>query len=216
MIVVKFSKTTGKPKSVNVIFDDGNKYIIHRDVAVKFGLRNGDEITERKLNELLFCNDFHMAKDVALKFFSYRQRTEHEIRKKLEKNNFSQKIIESVINNLNNIGLINDREFAEMFTRDRLKKKGIGKVVLRQHLIEKGIKKDIINQVIENNYQNINEKEFALETGKKQLKKYMTSKKQSDEKKNQSKIAGFLARRGFSWDIITYALHQLFNHKGNR
>lgn len=210
MIISNISQAKNKPKFVVLLTDTNNKYTIYKDVIRKCGLRKGDTITDGKLNEILFLDEFHRAKDTALRYFSYRQRCEYELRKKLESKKYKPKVVDSVISNLKRIGLINDREFAENFTRNTLKGKAIGRNLLKRRLLDKKIPKDIIQQIIVKSYSNINEKETALETAKKQLKKYRSIKSKSDDKQNYIRLSSFLSRRGFSAEIIAYVMRQVF------
>jgi regulatory protein len=210
MQITNIIRLKNKPRFVSVLIDENDKYVLHKDVAVKFGLRKGADISELKIKELLLQNEFHIAKDTALRYLSYRQRTEYEIRSKLTQKKYKQKIIEYTIQNFKKIGLINDKEFAESFARDTLKKKGIGKALLKQKLLNKGLPKDVITPVIENTYKTINEKETAIQIAKKQLKKYENRKNKSTDKENQIRLSNFLAQRGFSWDIISQVIRQIF------
>ncbi len=210
MQITNIIRLKNKPRFVSVLIDENDKYVLHKDVAVKFGLRKGADISELKIKELLLQNEFHIAKDTALRYLSYRQRTEYEIRKKLTQKKYKQKIVEYTIENFKKIGLINDKEFAESFARDTLKKKGIGKALLKQKLLNKGLPKDVITPVIENTYKTINEKETAIQIAKKQLKKYENRKNKSTDKENQIRLSNFLAQRGFSWDIISQVIRQIF------
>lgn len=210
MIISKITQAKNKPKFVVLLTDTNNKYTIYKDVVKKCGLRKGDSINDSKLTEILFLDEFHRGKDTALRYFSYRQRSEYELRKKLESKKFKPKIVDSVISNLKSIGLINDREFAESFTRDTLNGKAIGRNLLKRRLLDKKVPKDIVLQIIEKSYSNIDEKETALETAKKQLKKYRTTKLKSDDKQNYIRLSSFLSRRGFSWEIISNVMKQVF------
>ncbi len=210
MIISNISQVKNKPKFVTILTDTNNKYIVYKDVVKKCGLRKGDSITDGRLNEILYLDEIHRAKDNALRYFSYRQRSEYELRKKLESKKFKPKVVDSVISNLKSIGLINDREFAETFTRNTLKEKAIGRFLLKQRLLDKKIPKDIVLQIIEKSYRNINEKELALEVAKKQLRKYRATKLKSDDKQNYSRLSSFLSRRGFSLEIINYVIKQVF------
>lgn len=210
MQITNIIRVKNKPRFVSVLIDENDKYVLHKDVAVKFGLKKGADISELKIKELLLQNEFHIAKDTALRYLSYRQRTEYEIRKKLTQKKYKQKIIDYTLQNFKKIGLINDKEFAESFARDTLKKKSIGKALLKQKLLNKGLPKDVITTVIENTYKTINEKETAIQIAKKQLKKYENRKNKSTDKENQIRLSNFLAQRGFSWDIISQAMRQIF------
>jgi regulatory protein len=213
MQITEISKIKNKIRFLNIVIGNKDKYVIHKDVVVKYGLKKEDEISENDIGELLHQNEFHIAKDTALRYLSYRQRTEYELKKKLTQKKFKIKIIDSIVKNFQRIGLINDNEFAESFCLDILKKKGVGKSLLKHKLLSKGIPKEIIASVIEKTFKGINEKDIAYQIAKKQLKKYEARKTRSSNKENQIRLSNFLAQRGFSWDIITQITHQLFKNK---
>jgi regulatory protein len=215
MVVTKLQINSKKPKFVNLTLDDENKYLIYKDVVVKFGLKKNDTISETKLADILYQDEFYRAKDLALKYFSYRKRTEFELKQKLSTHKFNLKAVDAVMQNLKNIGLINDQEYAESFSNDTLKRKSVGKILLKQRLLQKGIHKEIVNQLIKKIYKDIDEKENAFQTARKQLKKYRDSGKKYDEKRNQTRLASFLSRRGYSWEVISQVIRKLFKTQQN-
>jgi regulatory protein len=210
MQITSINKIKNKPRFVNIVIDEKDRYQFHKDVVIKFGLKKDENISELKMKELLFQNEFHIAKDTALRYLSYRQRTEYELRKKLSENKHKPRIIEFTIDNFKRIGLVNDQEFAENFSNATLKKKAVGRTLLKHRLLNKGIPKDIVAQIIEKTFKGINEKDNAIQIAKKQLKKYETRKTKSTVKQNQVRLSNFLAQRGFSWDIISQIMKQMF------
>ena len=89
------------------------------------------------------------AKALALKFLSYRPRTVQEVRLFLQKKKFNQNVIEEVIKYLQEISYLDDMQFCELWIRNRLLLKPMGRKRLYDELINKGVDPSIVEQVLE-------------------------------------------------------------------
>jgi len=133
---------------------------------------------------------------IAIRLISQRDRTEEEIKKRLEKKGISEKDITETIQYLKQKGFIDDRKFvhkAEKIAEDRF----LGKIGLQNYLMRKGIHKELIDTLPD-----IDETNIALRLIER--KKYLI--KDASVEKKKAKIAGFLLRRGFSWDTVNKCL----------
>lgn len=140
----------------------------------------------------------------ALRLISIRDITELELRSKLERKGFSEGEIEKVIEKLRERGFIDDSKFikkAERIAEDKM----IGQFGLRQYLIRRGINKELVDQIPQ-----LDETSIAI----KLIDKKSHFLKDIPEDKKRAKIAGFLMRRGFSWDTINKVINQTYS-KGN-
>lgn len=145
-----------------------------------------------------FSSDKSVAKEKALKLLAVRPRSEKELRQKLLQKGFAGKIVFEVISDLKKVDLINDEKFAESWASARLANKPMGRYLLKQELFRKGIKKELIEEVIEKSF----EDEKEIELAKKLLDKRKKLFKNLEDRKVQKKLADFLLRRGFSYDIV--------------
>lgn len=133
---------------------------------------------------------------LALKLLSIRDRTEAEIREKLKNKGILPHIIDEVLDYLKEKGFIDDRRFiekAEKIAEDRF----LGKMGVGHYLLRKGIDKQLITSIPELD-------EFSIAIKLLERKKYLL--KDCPEEKKKTKIAGFLLRRGFSWDTVNKCL----------
>jgi len=78
----------------------------------------------------------------------------------------------------------------------------MGKFLLRRELLSKGIKKETVEQVLQDNYQ----KEDELELAKNLLEKKSRRYKNLDELKAKKRMADFLLRRGFPYEVVKQAI----------
>ncbi|MEN3039201.1 MAG: regulatory protein RecX [Candidatus Kryptonium sp.] len=194
-----------------IYLNDGREVLSYIDFIVKFKIKTGKQLTEEQISEIKSSSELILAKEIAYKFISYKPRTQKEVEERLKQKGFDKNIISRVIQEIKNYGFINDLEYARNFVFDRSKSKTFGKVALKQMLLAKGISADIIEQVLSERENIIDEFDIALELANKKIKQLKLSKKKKRDKNEQRrKIYEFLARRGFSWDVINRTMRELF------
>ena len=116
----------------------------------------------------------------------------------------TSEMIESVVSRLESQNYINDRDFAHYFVENRHQNKGISTKRLIQELKTKGVSNEIIEQTLidDDSGHLVRDEEVEIEkTIKKQLRK--TSDRQ--------KLIAYLARQGFSYDLIKTKLDQFLS-----
>lgn len=142
------------------------------------------------------------ALQIALRYLERRARTEAEIRQKLTERQVPPQEIEAVLVKLKEIGYINDQQFAENFQRSRNDYKPTGVQRLRIELRQKGVPKEIVQAV---QVEKEDEAELALRAAQSRLRQYSNLEPAVFERR----MIGFLARRGFSYDVIKQALRNV-------
>lgn len=102
--------------------------------------------------------DFEVAKEKAVRYLVTAKKTEYEVRLKLKKSNFSDDTIDEVINYLIKIDYINDEEYVDAYIRQCMHLLNYSVFEIKQKLLQKGIKKYIIEEKVEKlketNYEN--------------------------------------------------------------
>lgn len=181
-----------------IFFDDGSSSQVSEDVILKFGLKEGSEIKEEKLKEF----EVYL---LALRFLSFRPRSEKEMRVRLLKK-FPKDLVEKIIKELKEEKFLDDREFAKAFLRNREILRPSGRKLLFLELRKKGIEKEIIEEVLNKVYNKEKELELAKKAAKKKIKIY----KNLPRKESFQKLLGFLQRRGFNWQTIKEVLNEIY------
>lgn len=125
-----------------------------------------------------------------------------QIKEKLVKKEVSPDIIAQVLEKLESYRFINDANYAEQYVQSRQKRKG--RVALKRELQLKGIEEEVITETL-SELDDEKQQEIALELLKKQLPKIH----KEDERKRYGKAYTFLARRGFTDDVIRGVLEGL-------
>ena len=116
----------------------------------------------------------------------------------------TSEMIQEVVSRLESQNYINDQDFARYFIENRHQNKGISTKRLIQELKIKGIDSDIIEQAIfdQGTGNFLRDEEVEIE---KMIKKQL--RKTSD----RQKIIAYLARQGFSYDLIKSKLDQFLS-----
>lgn len=203
--ITKIESQKRNPKRRSVFIDGRFAFGVDEEIVAKLRLKKGDDLTEQAIKTILTRKNENEAKGIALKFLSYRRRTEKEVKDKLLKKGFDEKTIKRTIERLKEYDLINDLEFATAWVKERLAYKPRGKKLLRQELWKKGIKKEIINQVTGELCQDEDKSAFEL------LEKIKTRYRNLEPQVAKSRIYGFLLRRGFSYESVNQAIRNYEN-----
>jgi regulatory protein len=200
---IKYQKNDKLRASVFV----GEEFAIGLNVATieHFRLRKGDELTSILAEKLADHDNLVSAKRIATKFIGSRRRTEKEIREKLRE--FGSDISEKVIADLVSTSLLNDKEFAVAFIHDKLLSKPHSSKRLESDLRQKGVAKDVIEEVLKESGMSDNEEDRAREAAEK--KWAQIARRESDQRKQKQKLIAFLASRGFKYDTIKQVVEKI-------
>lgn len=127
-------------------------------------------------------------------------RTEAELRRQMrqrvEPGDSGLTIVDTVIARLKEHGYLDDKSFAETFTRLRQENEKLGSRTVRQKLAQKGVPSTIVNETIEARYAGTDEEALAREhIERKRLKK-------PENEKETARILRRLIAAGFSTRTI--------------
>lgn len=139
----------------------------------------------------------------AYQFLSYRPRSEAEVRAKLSQLGFPPKSIETTLEKLRSLSLLDDESFAREWARGRAEGPGYGPLRIERELRQKGIEKSVIREVLRETFGQGEGKE----TAKALLEKRFRGKDLGD-RKIFSRAVAFLQRRGYRNSVIAEVLKQ--------
>jgi regulatory protein len=148
------------------------------------------------------------ARNTAYRYLTYRPRSQAEIVQKLHDREFNDAIIEAVIEDLARFGYVNDRQFADQWASSRIRLRGFGRRRVEQELKNKGIDRDIIKEVLGKLFID----GIEIETAKLVAGKKRAAMKSLDRKTRRRRLAGFLERKGFSFETILMVLRDIDNN----
>ena len=130
--------------------------------------------------------DYELAKNKAIKYIGIAKKTEHEVRTKLMTQSFDETTIDKVISYLNELEYIDDINYVDAYMRQCMRLQKYSIYEIKQKLLQKGIKKDIIETALFK-LEDINYEEDVVE------KLISTKSKLLDD----VKLKQYLYKRGF-------------------
>lgn len=137
----------------------------------------------------------------ALRFLSYRPRSEKEVRDKLKTKKVEPSIIEKIISKLKDKKFINDEEFAKGWIESRQRFKPRSLRLIKIELKQKGIG----SEAIDNLQLTI---DSDLDSAKKLVEKRMQRLKGLDKQKIYEKLGRYLSSKGFGWNTIKKSIDE--------
>ena len=176
---------------VNVYLDGEFAFGLSRIVAA--WLQVGQVIGDEKIELLKAEDEREVAFQQAVRYLSYRPRSEAEVRQQLESQDLSEQAIQDAVERLARNGLLDDSRFANTWVENRSEFRPRGRRALAFELRRLGVSP----QVIESSLEGIDENELAYQAGLKQVRKYQRLEWQDF----RQKMIAFLARRGFSYEV---------------
>lgn len=180
------------PHRVN-IYLDGDFAFGLASILAAF-LKVGQQISPEKAASLQAEDEQEGTYQRALVFLSFRPRSTTEIRRNLEKHKVPEEQITATIGRLQQYGLVDDEKFARAWVENRNQFRPRSRSYLRMELRQKGINDDIIHAILE---EDVDEADLALQAAR----KYSRRLKGMEWLPFRNKLAGFLARRGFSYGV---------------
>jgi len=181
------------PRRVNVYLD--GRYAFGLPAIEAARLQRGQELSDEDIERLKERDSFEKAHDRALRFLSYRPRSEAEMRRYLRGKAVSPAIEEEVIERLTRARLLDDLAFARYWVENRESFKPRGLRMLRYELRQKGLSEETIAQALADLDEEESAYRAALQRGRKLARLDQTSFRQ--------KLSAYLLRRGFPYGVVT-------------
>lgn len=175
------------------------KIYIHSEIIRKYNVAKGMELSEEEADRLIYENDLRRARERALYLMETRDHSYRELFDKLEKN-YSEDICFEVCNRLAEIGVINDRRYAEKLCRQLFEVKKLGRYRVRQEMRLKGLGSEIIEEAMENFSEEDEPFERLEKLVEQKYERYLT------DRKGVEKVKNALARKGYSFGEIKEVL----------
>lgn len=193
-----------KSKKGNILIYADNNYLasVLPEVFLKSGLKIGSYIDDEILESLNEEINLNKAKEKALRLLSFRAHSKHELKNKI-KNSLGEKYAEGAAEKMENLGLINDKEFAFLYAKELFFKKLYSIKRVKYELTKKGVENNIIEETLSKI--DINEEENI----KKIFLKKHTDKNTTENEKELRKLVSYCQRLGYSWSVINSAINEL-------
>lgn len=197
---MKITAVEPRRKQMCALFIDG-EYVMNLDAQTLIENRFdvGREIDDDELKDIIDKSNERRAKEKALWLISYRSHSKKELFDKL-KRSFDEASAQKAVDRMEELGLINDEEFAKLYARKLVNGKKMSVKAAEYELYRKGIDKITAEQVL-------GELEYDPQT---QIIEFITKKyKNINDEKIKRRAVAALQRKGYSWEEIRQAIESL-------
>lgn len=201
--ITRISPQRSSDERVNVFLDDAYAFSLSVQALADEGVSVGQHLGPSDITRLQHADEPQRAITAALHLLSHRGRSEHELRQRLRQKGFTADAIDATIIRIVEWGYLNDVQFASSWVEQRSANRPRSRRALQHELREKGVDREIIASTIDN--VDIDELRDARQLA---ADKWRKDRDLPLDKRRQ-RAAGFLARRGYGWDIARQVLDDL-------
>lgn len=180
-----------------VLFDNGMEVLLDNDICTDRVLKPNTLVSEEELEKLKYDSEYTRARSRALWYLDRSDRTEKAMYRKLTEAGFDKRASAAVVARFVEVGLIDDRRFAERFA-ERCAESGISKREGIRKMLEKGVPRDAAEAAF-SDIEIDEEAQIAELIEKKYARKLM-------QENGSRRVYAALARKGFSFAAIRSAL----------
>lgn len=185
------------------IFIEGEFVLgIDKKTVEDMDLRVGKLVDEKDLKKITSQEELNKAQAYALMLLGYRERSLREIKIRMRQKGYEEKLVEKVVKYLKDRNLINDKRFTQLWAESRIKK-GYGSWRIQSELEQKGVNREIADEILKDLYSGIDEVQVALDLVE---KKRWVSK---EPPRLTERVSNLLRRRGFSFEVISDVVEKI-------
>ncbi|MBI2953260.1 MAG: RecX family transcriptional regulator [Chloroflexi bacterium] len=191
---------------VNVFVDNRFSFSLSAVVAEGAALKPGVSLSDEQIEDLLNRDEFQKAMDSALRFLSYRPRSEKEVRQNLARKGFSESFVAKIVARLTDLRLIDDEAFARFWVQNREEHSPRSHRALRFELRAKGVDSDVLEEAIEDT---ADQESSALAAARKKLR----ALKNLEYNDFRQRLGGYLGRRGYDYETTKSVVNTLWREQ---
>ncbi|MBQ5347742.1 MAG: regulatory protein RecX [Ruminococcus sp.] len=191
-----------KRKRLSAIYIDGEFALkLDTETVISSPYSVGSNITDEQLKQLIEASGEKRAKEKALWLLSSRDHSKRELEAKIRKSSDIDSA-KKAVERMEELGLVDDEKFARRYAEQLINVKHLSKKGAKYKLIEKGIDKDLAEQILEE--LDPDPREHIETLIERKYLRYL-----SDEKGRRKTVAA-LQRMGYSWSDIKAVMSNYF------
>lgn len=203
--VTEMKSQVRDPERVSIFINGQFAFGIGVEQAVSAGVRIGVALTTERVQELVALDEMEKATSAALDLLARRPRSTREIRDRLAQRGFAEPAVDAAMERLEGWNYVDDADFARYWVENREANRPRGKRMLEQELRLKGVDRETSRAAIE--AAEPDEFAAALTLAQSKLRTYAGL----DDAVAKRRLAGFLGRRGYGYDVIGPVTRRLFD-----
>ena len=181
-------------KKIRVVLDNEESFLLYRGEIRELALKEGSILTEEVYQKIIREILGKRATKRAMYLLQKQDRTEKQLREKLQQSEYPKESIEQAISYVKAYHYIDDERYASVYIRYHQDKSSRKQLMFK--LLSRGVAKDVIEQALEEEYM------FDERTQIKELLEKRHYNPTEVDDKTYRKTVQFLLRRGFKSNDI--------------
>ncbi|MGW2832166.1 recombination regulator RecX [Streptomyces sp. NPDC001286] len=174
-----------------------------------FGEDGGSSSLSRAEREEPPADPVERARAICLRLLTGTPRTRKQLADALRKREIPDEAAEEVLSRFEEVGLINDGAFADAWVESRHHGRGLARRALAQELRTKGVESELIDAAVAQL-----DSEQEEETARELVARKLRSTRGLDRDKRLRRLAGMLARKGYSEGMALRVVRQALEEEG--
>jgi regulatory protein len=196
MKVTSIKQQVKRPGRYSVFVDGKYAFSLSDTALLEAKLTPGQELTAGQVREYKQLSFDDKLYNNTLRYIAIRPRSRWEIKFYLERKKASPALIDTILNKLSNVNLIDDKKFAKAFVNDRRLLRPTSRRKMIMELRKKHVADEVIQAAVGNEQP---DEQTALQA-------IIESKRRQSRYRDDLKLMQYLARQGFSYGDIKSAL----------
>lgn len=185
-----------------VILDEDFALVLYRGECNRFGIKEGEELSEDTYQEILKEVLFKRARERVLYLLKASDKTEQELVRKLKDGGYPKEAIDYAVGFVKEHRFINDEDYGKRYVEFNSSRKSEKQIQFE--LQRKGLDKEMIRDILKE--QPVDEEA--------QIQAYIRKKRidpKELDRKERSKVMAALGRKGFSYEAVNRVLGANFD-----
>lgn len=179
--------------------EDGTLLRISEHEVIQFSLYEGKELEQEIVEQLQQSAHTSKLKEKALQLLAAKPVSRRDLKQKLISWEAGEGEAEEICQRLEELGLLNDREYGAMLVGHYLRK-GYGQGRLKEELYRRGVPRELWDEILEQSEQSDDVLDALI------AKKLKGTVLQTP--REWKKVSDALLRRGYSWSEVSQALRR--------
>lgn len=181
-----------------LFFDGDFAFSVDLQTLAQYGLVAGKEFTQTQLEQLMEDTQYQKAKERAFRLLGYKSYTRSLLGRRLRDEEFQPETVDDVLDRLEELGMVDDLDYACRCSRDLVNLKHYGLDRVRRELKSRGVEEADIDTALSQ----------LADDPQEQLRQVIEKKyaKGLAEEKGRRRAVNGLMRLGYSYGQIRQAL----------
>ncbi|MDX1666605.1 MAG: regulatory protein RecX [Saprospiraceae bacterium] len=179
---------------------------VSESTLIDLGLAKGVEVTPSLYRKIQRSEGIYAVKSYLIKLLGRRDHARKELYRKALKKQYPKEVIQSVLDELEEKGYIDERQFARKYASDKYRLNSWGPAKIKAHLLKKGVSRQAAEEGVESAFSEADLDSTLMDLVLKKKRRFL---REENPLKRKEKIFNYLSRKGFSPGTIFEEIDRL-------